>query len=77
MYFIESEYLENVDSMKAFYHYEQAVKYMKKAYKKEKNLHSWQWAFSPFSVACVRDEKGIMIASVNNRGIITIYSWNF
>lgn len=72
MYFIESEYLENMDFMKAFFHYERAVKYMKKCYKMEKNKHSWQWSSNYFVIASVRAENGQIKAYITNRGVIVI-----
>ena len=72
MYFIESEYLESIDFMKTFYHFEQAVKYMKKCYKMEKNKHSWQWSSNYFVIASVRAENGEIRAYINNRGTMVI-----
>lgn len=72
MYFVESEYLENMDFMKTFFQYEQAVKYMKKCYKMEKNKHSWQWPCNCFVIASVRAENGETKAYINNRGTMVI-----
>lgn len=72
MYFIESEYLESIDFMKTFFHYEQAVKYLKKRYKMEKGLHSWHWSNNSFIIASVRAENGELKAYINNRGITVI-----
>lgn len=72
MYFVESEYLEKMDFMKTFFHYEQAVKYMKKCYKMEKNLHSWQWSNNCFVIASVRAENGEIKAYITSRGILII-----
>ena len=71
MYFVESEYLK-IDFMKAFFHHEQAVKYMKKCYKMEKNSHSWQWSNNSFILASVRAENGEVKAYITNKGIIVI-----
>ena len=71
MYFIDSEYLK-IDFMRTFFHYEQAVKYMKRYYKKEKNKHSWQWSSNCFLIASVRAENGEIKAYITNSGEITI-----
>lgn len=72
MYFVESEYLENMDFMRTFFHYEQAIKYMRKCYKMEKGRHSWQWSNNCFTVASVRAENGKMKAYITNRGVVVI-----
>lgn len=72
MYFIESEYLKSVDFMKTFFHYEQAIKCLKKCYKKEKNSHNWQWNCNNFIIASVRAENGELKAYINNKGITVI-----
>lgn len=75
MYFIESEYL-SIDFAKSFFHHEQAVKALKKQYKKEKGAHSWQYSNVQFSIGYVLNESGNKVASINNKGVLTIFSWN-
>ena len=74
MYFVESEYLENLDFMQTFFHRDQAVKYIKKCYKMEKGRHSWHWSNNYFSIASVRNESGDCVASIDNRGTVKIYN---
>lgn len=72
MYFVESQYLESIDFMKTFYHYEQGIKYIKKCYKMEKGLHGWQWSNNYFIIASVKAESGETKAYINNRGTVVI-----